>query len=514
MATFNSLKKNISMIMEKKISQSELFHSNENVLSVNNNYCEDNIHSTLNDLIERLTSTSESELFLDEINKILASNFIQTVIYSYLQVSMFKKLKEHLSIEDEDLNRDLEHVKWSSKSVSILKLTIKLLAIICERAPSNIQTFDHLVDRIEIILDVLNDELLSHQFLTTVYEIKNGFLERQINEKNGKKILENVNIEPPENFREISVIPSLEEITSSNGLFLRSNLKFGPFDSVEHYLDVHFRLLREDYVGSLREGVLEYLAINQIQKHKQSSSNTMFIRSYKNVKILNYITDANSNNPSIYHLIKFEMTNSLKRIRWQTSKRLIQGSLVCLTSDNFKTVYFAVIFERNVKMLNEGQILVKFENWISISSKIQRDPKHNGGFIMIETLAYFESYRYTLESLKLFNAENFPFSKYIIFSQNDEIYSPKYLRSGTDCLCYDFKPIIKDLIFKNEFSSIDILQLQLWPNSRLLGLNESQYKALQLALTKELVVIQGPPGTGILKIKSHIFKHYLNYTFF
>lgn len=65
--------------------------------------------------------------------------------------------------------------------------------------------------------------------------------------------------------------------------------------------------------------------------------------------------------------------------------------------------------------------------------------------------------------------------------------------------------LIKDEINKKEFSNIDILQLQIWPNSSLLGLNESQYKALQLALTKELVVIQGPPGTGILKIKKNTY---------
>lgn len=32
-----------------------------------------------------------------------------------------------------------------------------------------------------------------------------------------------------------------------------------------------------------------------------------------------------------------------------------------------------------------------------------------------------------------------------------------------------------------------------------LGLDDSQMKALQLALTKELAIIQGPPGTGETK---------------
>ena len=35
-----------------------------------------------------------------------------------------------------------------------------------------------------------------------------------------------------------------------------------------------------------------------------------------------------------------------------------------------------------------------------------------------------------------------------------------------------------------------------WPSKEQLGLDQSQYEALQTALTKEVAVIQGPPGTG------------------
>ena len=60
-------------------------------------------------------------------------------------------------------------------------------------------------------------------------------------------------------------------------------------------------------------------------------------------------------------------------------------------------------------------------------------------------------------------------------------------------MCYNFEPLIKKS--NHRYANIEILQLKLWPNSSLLGLNDSQYKALQLALTNELAVIQGPPGT-------------------
>ena len=447
----------------------------------------------LNNLIQGLNSISEYERLLNEINKIIESNFIQTIVYNNLQVSIFKRLKEHLSFDDENINFESE---WNDKSMAILKLTIQLLAEICEKTPSNIEKLDHLIDRIELILDVLKDENLSEEFNKTIFDAKSGYLERQ-KQTNQKKDhnKSDLNVQPPEDFRTISVIPTLDEIKSSKRLFLRANLKYGSFHSVEHYLDVQFRLLREDYVGSLREGVMEYLevqTINSQKKNKHKPSSNMNIRVYDNVKILKYLNDDDS---GIYHLIQLEMTPKLKKVRWETSKRLIQGSLVCFTNNNFKTAYFAVIFDRDLKKLSDaGQLLVKFEDWITVNDNFLRRDSISSSFTMVETLAYFESYRYTLESLKLFNEKNFPFSKYIVYSQNSELNPPKYLENRV--VRYDFEPLIKEPKYQN-YTNIEIRQLKLWPSSSLLGLNDSQYKALQLALTSELVVIQGPPGTGI-----------------
>lgn len=41
-----------------------------------------------------------------------------------------------------------------------------------------------------------------------------------------------------------------------------------------------------------------------------------------------------------------------------------------------------------------------------------------------------------------------------------------------------------------------LLYLAHWPSAEDLELDDSQYRALQMALTKEFAVIQGPPGTG------------------
>ena len=66
--------------------------------------------------------------------------------------------------------------------------------------------------------------------------------------------------EPPNNFREIEILPQPEEIKNSHEKpFLRPNLKKGSYRDWNHYLDVQFRLLREDFMGPLREEIHNYL---------------------------------------------------------------------------------------------------------------------------------------------------------------------------------------------------------------------------------------------------------------
>lgn len=42
--------------------------------------------------------------------------------------------------------------------------------------------------------------------------------------------------------------------------------------------------------------------------------------------------------------------------------------------------------------------------------------------------------------------------------------------------------------------AVQVLDENLWPNKIYFGLDESQFDALRAALTKQFVIIQGPPG--------------------
>ena len=49
---------------------------------------------------------------------------------------------------------------------------------------------------------------------------------------------------------------------------------------------------------------------------------------------------------SLEHRVQFDVSR-LKRVRWQSSKRLLYGSLVCLTVDDFENLFFATVTHRD-----------------------------------------------------------------------------------------------------------------------------------------------------------------------
>ena len=59
--------------------------------------------------------------------------------------------------------------------------------------------------------------------------------------------------EPPEDFRNLSVNPTFDELFNRKP-FLREIKTKGPFKDLSHYLDVNFRLLKEDFMNELRQG--------------------------------------------------------------------------------------------------------------------------------------------------------------------------------------------------------------------------------------------------------------------
>ena len=336
--------------------------------------------------------------------------------------------------------------------------------------------------------------------------------------------------EPPQNFRELSVIPQAVDLCFRP--FLRENITDRKFKDLEHYLDVQFRLLREDFVMPLRDGIRQ-LTKETMHAGKGKRANDVSV--YHNVTVLYPVC---SRKGRVYR-IRFDSCHpKVMRVNWERSKRLKFGTLVCLSSDEFRTLVFATVENRDAEGLNVGELEVRFEN--VGTEEINQFVQGKAAFVMIESPAYFEAYRHVLEALKEIKPDDLPFQKQIVECCQD-VGSPEYqVRKGNNsAFAFNFTGVLaveapvnlaipvsstniildssslesqpgsgnsKDPSTDVEVPMDEIPSAQLkqecnfdvhnWPDSESMGFNESQMRAFKMALTKKFAVIQGPPGTG------------------
>ncbi|XP_041334664.1 NFX1-type zinc finger-containing protein 1 isoform X2 [Pyrgilauda ruficollis] len=288
-----------------------------------------------------------------------------------------------------------------------------------------------------------------------------------------------------ESYRFMSIYPTYDEIHGNEKPFLRPNFVFGKYESTSIYLDTHFRLLREDFVRPLREGIVEVL--QNLQDRNLRKKKFDDIRIYFDARII-----APSCTPTgIAYKVQFD-AKPLRFVHWQNSKRLLYGSLVCMSKDHFETFLFATVSNRNAAELVNGIVELCFD---AESQPLLGEFEPSDSFLMVETTAYFEAYRHVLEGLQKMREEDIPFQKYIV-ECNAQVKEPAYLTRDT---VYNLAPLVKTSRKEkcpDSLKSVNILDPSQWLSMEALQLDESQMQALNLALTKELAIIQGPPGTG------------------
>ncbi|NXO70779.1 ZNFX1 protein, partial [Phainopepla nitens] len=288
-----------------------------------------------------------------------------------------------------------------------------------------------------------------------------------------------------ESYRIMSIYPTYDEIHGNEKPFLRPNFVFGRYESTSIYLDTHFRLLREDFVRPLREGIMKVL--QNLQDRNLRKKKFDDIRIYFDARIIApHCTSA-----GIAYKVQFD-TEPLRFVQWQNSKRLLYGSLVCMSRDHFETFLFATVSNRNATDLGNGIVELCFD---VESQPLLAEVQPSDSFLMVETTAYFEAYRHVLEGLQKMREEDIPFQKYIV-ECDVQVKEPAYLTEDT---AYNLAPLMKtspEEKCPDSLKSVYILQPDQWLSMEALKLDESQMQALNLALTKELAVIQGPPGTG------------------
>ena len=291
-------------------------------------------------------------------------------------------------------------------------------------------------------------------------------------------------VQPPDDFRQIPTAPTPAEIKSDEAPFLRANIVYGAYRDADHYLDVQYRLLREDFVCPLREGLrtLREYADRNVPAQRVSD-----VRFYRGVRIATpYCTQT-----SVIYRARFDVSQ-FPRVRWESSKRLISGSLVGVSRDSFETIVFGTVAIRSPDSLKKGEVDLQFED----ESACLIDPNPYTVYEMVECSAYFEAYRHVLEGLQEIAPDSLPFEKHLLnqTAAAEGVDVPRYLSDRNKT--YDFGCLVTAAGRRRSWENVPVLSLGEWPSADALGLDESQYSALQTAVTREFVTIQGPPGTG------------------
>jgi hypothetical protein len=287
--------------------------------------------------------------------------------------------------------------------------------------------------------------------------------------------------EPPDDFRAISIAPTSQELTGNKKPFLRSNIVGSGFKDVNQYLDIQFRLLREDLVGPLREGIAALPEDNLRQRRKRSND----LRLYHDARVQQPLCTLSG----ITHQVQFD-TSYLCRVNWSHSKRLIFGSLLCFSNDHFKTIVLATVANRKPEDLAKGLVEVRFMNGLEDARGM------TGRFVIAESPAYFEAYHHVLRRLQQVGPE-LPLQSYIVQCKGEEIKAPRYLRPehrDGEAVGMDLRNALdcKDVRARN----LKVMDWNAWPLPGHVDLDDSQLSAMKAALTREFALIQGPPGTG------------------
>ena len=76
-------------------------------------------------------------------------------------------------------------------------------------------------------------------------------------QKHGKRYIKRAGEKPPNDYRDIPICPTDKEIKTQERPLPRTNISEGRYENAEQYLDVQFRLLREDFLVPLRKGIRE-----------------------------------------------------------------------------------------------------------------------------------------------------------------------------------------------------------------------------------------------------------------
>ncbi|KAF9916765.1 NFX1-type zinc finger-containing protein 1 [Lobosporangium transversale] len=291
---------------------------------------------------------------------------------------------------------------------------------------------------------------------------------------------------PRSNFRFQSICPTYNDIDADEYPDPPENIIHRGYDSTEQYLHTHFELLRADCILPVRFAIRSY-------RNGTVDDNDMMM--YRNVRptALLFATIG------LVHRMSFVVDGH--RVNWRQSKRLIPGTIVCLSTDEFKTYRFATVIERDLQFLEnprELRIGIKF-----IDSDPMLDFNPDVCYTMIEAMqGYYEAYQHVLRVLQDIDPSTLPFQQQLVelepelnqppYSRHiDELWDKEFIEDQIS----EFPEVMKRDAFKMERKRLDPFEIPSEKPKRR-EIQPNVVDAMRRMLTKDFAVVQGPPGTG------------------
>lgn len=222
---------------------------------------------------------------------------------------------------DVNQNEDVQ-IKYKDAVANLIKFLVKIQEI-CPRASIDVikKICSNLLAQIQYINR--DEEIFSNENIQILEEFL--FNANQQIQSIGSDIMnDNENQFPKKfHFRSIPICPDATDVLTTKRPHLPENDIKGKYkDGVEQYLDIQFRLLREDFIRPLREGIEKYIQLMQ-QRRTSSTINIDDVNIYKNVRLMSSHV---ARNGDLIHWARFDLEN-LEKIDWKvgiTQKCCIQ----------------------------------------------------------------------------------------------------------------------------------------------------------------------------------------------
>lgn len=338
----------------------------------------------------------------------------------------------------------------------------------------------------------------------------------------------------------IKILPTEDEFRSNHAEFLPSTDSAQPHflaDPAQRHLDTHFRLLRHDIFGELKQALGGLMVAVQNDPNLLSNPRLSLgdIRAYPypkaHIRHISYDQrlglEAHISFPQLPILRK--KSRNEQRTWWQESKRLEDGVLLCFVSlygDQSSILFFTVVRKHTdpKEKFNlcsddhQSTISAKLAAWNQIDMELLlRLSCQNTRGVLIEfpgvLLATFIPILENLQSMQ--QQSRLPFRQWILpdrigTNRNTSIVLdiPPPLYAQTPGFTFSLKAILKNpeddfsLIPGtpiNDTATIDELETRT-------PLDRGQCQALVAALFREFAFIQGPPGTGKSYLGVHLMR--------